>query len=327
MPIVIAASLADVVAAGAVLIVVWACSIILIKPLAFLLSQIPVIGADAGQNLARGADAVVSWAAEWAKTAVNAMVQLISVPVTFIREVIGNLIGLGQDVVANIVKLVQGLGQLVGQVVHNAAYAVGQLIALAGQIAHLAAAVPGIAADVFRSLIGAVDHAWRAAVAAVSAALAAAVAAENALIAAVKGDLLKLIAGQVGVLSAAITAMAATLRAEWATDLGPINVELGQIGQVLAPILALDLTLAIPRILTEIETMRRECVDPMCNVLTPFLGALGAVTDVATIALVGGLAGEAIANPEGTARATAQVADEVHGLASDLFGLFTGARV
>lgn len=326
MPVALAFGVADVVAAFAVLLVVWACSVLLVRPLTWLLSSLPVIGSEVADRLSRGMDAVVNWAADWAKGAVGAMVAIISVPVTWVGQVIANVVGFAGDVVGNLLSLVGKAATLAAEVVHNAAYATGQLIALGAKLVALAASVPGIAADVARSLIATAEKVLRTAIAAVSAALAAAVAAEQALIARVKGDLLSLIAGQVGVVVSAMAALAQTLRAEWATDLKPIEAELGHIGQVLAPVLALDLALVIPRILTDIQTMRRDCVDPLCGVLSPILGTISAVGDVATLALVGGVVGEAIANPAATAHATAGLADDIHGLAADLFGLFTGAR-
>lgn len=326
MPVLLAAGAADVVAALAVLLVVWACSILLIKPLTFLLSQLPVIGSEVAGRLARGMDAVVTWAADWAKGAVGAVVQIVSVPVTFIGQVFGNVVGFAGDVVGRVLGIVGQLGTLATQVVHNAAYAVGQLVTLAGQIAANAAAVTVKIATAVSTVLDLVHKAINTAYAGLVAAIASVAATETALITAAKGDLLKIIAGQGTVLATALAATAATLRQEWATDLGGIHLELDGLGQVLAPVLALDLALVIPRLLTEIETMKKDCVDPLCGVLSPFLGALGSVGDVATLMVVGGIAGEAIANPEGTARATAAVTDEVHSLAAGLFGLFTGAR-
>lgn len=326
MPVLLAAGAADVVAALAVLLVVWAASILLVKPLVFLLSNLPVIGTNIATNLQRGADAVVTWAADWAKGACGAVVQIISVPVTWVGQIISDVVDFGGDVVGNILKLVGQVATLAGQVVHNAAYAVGQLIALGAKIVAVAATIPGIAADVARTVVAAAEKALRASIAAVSAALSAAIAAEQALIASVKGNLIALIAGQVAVVTAALATAIATLRAEWATDLKPIEAQLGQLGQVLAPVLALDLAFTIPQILTQIKTMKLECVDPLCGVLGPLLGGISALGDVATLAIVGGVVGEAVANPVGTARTTASVVGEVESLAGDLFGLFTGAR-
>lgn len=326
MPVLLAAGAADVVAALAVLLVVWAASILLVKPLTWLLSNLPVIGSEIADRLARGMDAVVTWAADWAKSAVGAVVQIVSVPVTWLGTAISSVLGFAGDVVGNLLKLIGQAASLAGEIAHNLTVVLAKVATLAGEVAANAAAVVVKIATAVQTLTDLVHKAVNTAYATLSAAISAAIAAETALIAQAKGSILAIIAGQAGVFTATLNATAATLRQEWATDLKGIDLRLDGLGQVLAPVLALDLALVIPQLLTEIKTLRRDCVDPLCGILGPALGALGAVQDVATLAIVGGVVGEAIANPEGTARATASVADEVHSLAADLFGLFTGAR-
>lgn len=327
MPVAIAGiAVADILAATALGIVLYAAGLILVRPLAFLLSNLPVIGDEIHDRLIRGIDRLTAMAFDWAKSGLDALVQIVAVPVGWLASLGGGILNLAGGIVARIGDALAWLGSLAASVAHSFTAVAGQIATLAGRIVATAASIPGIAADVARTVAGAIAAGLNAVYSAAIAGIRAAVAAEQALIARWHGDLLALITGQVAVMSAALNATATTLRQEWATDLGPINLKLDGIGQVLAPVLALDLAIAIPRIIAEIRTMRRDCVDPLCSVLGPALGSLGAVQDIATLALVGGLVGEAIANPAGTARVVAGAVDTVHSEAADLLGLFTGAR-
>jgi hypothetical protein len=323
MPVALAAPAIEVVAALAILLVAWAAGVLLVKPLAALLSNLPFIGNTIADRLVKGIDAVTTWALDLAKSGIHAMVQLVSVPITAVAAVVGAIVGGLEAAAAAIVGLVGDLAQLAMQLGPRIATLMADVGILAGRIAGVVASIPGIAADVARSVVGSAETVLRGIIASVAAGLSAAIAAEHELILAVRGDVLAFIVGQVGVLSAAIGATADQLRAEWARDLAPVSAQVGQLAGVVAGLTPLALATTIPFILTEI-TQLRKCADPLCSTLSPSLPALDAVMSLASIGLVGGLVGEAMANPQAAARGAAAVIGDIESAAGELFALFTG---
>src|SRR5258707_8413319 len=116
MPVLVLVSLADVFLAAAILALVWAASVLLVKPLAMLLSNLPVVGDEIARRLVNGIGIVVDWAATWAKSAVGAFVAIIQVPF----QVIGNFVGMVGDLADTIASAIASVAQV-------AAGAVGQV--------------------------------------------------------------------------------------------------------------------------------------------------------------------------------------------------------
>lgn len=326
MPVVLAVPLADVIAAVCILLLVWGASILLVKPLVMLLSWIPVVGQFMADRLTNLVDGVVSWATDWAKTAVGAFVQLIAVPVGAIIGAVSNIVATIEAAGAAIIALVAGAVTFTARIAlafRLIASNVAQLVAsIAAGVAHAIA----VAASAAATLVNAARVALTAAIAAVHAALTAAIAAETALINAVKGNLLAFIAGQVAVITAAWTAAITAVRTTVATDVKGIEAEIAHVNALVLPLVA---AAVIPRIIALEQTTTREftqCLDPMCNVIGPTLAGLSALADIATLLAVGGLVGEAIADPEGTAKGVASVIGGIESAANGLFGAFTGAQ-
>lgn len=325
MPVAIAAVPIEIIGAVALLIAAWAFGVLIAKPIAALLQVLPVVGSELSDRLLRGVGVVQDWAAEQARHGVDVLVQIIAVPVTVAGNIIGAVVGLVTGIVSRIADLFGLIADLTGRVLASVGALAQSIAGVVVRIAQVAASVAGTAADVASTLIAAVNHAWMTAVASLHAALSAAITAEQALIAKVHGDLLAFIVGQVGVVTAAMNATAVAIRAEWGSDLAGVETQLGQLQGLVFPLASAGLLTLVPAIAAELSQLRVKCVDPLCGGLSQALPMFQALQDVATIGIIGGIAGEAIINPVGTARATAAVADEVHTLASDLFGLLTGA--
>lgn len=327
MPLVVLAPLDVVIAALGLLLVLWAWNTFLVKPIAWALSQVPVIGRQMADALTSSAAVVYAWAHALAIVGVDAIVQVVSAPFHQVGVFFGELVVTVETAGAKIVALVATTVNL-GALVRSVGNALGNgLATLSQRIVALGQSVAGTAAAVFHTLIAPVETALRAAIAAAVAGLSAAIAAERALIAQAHGDLLKLIEGQVGVLTAALAATAATLRREWATDLAPVTAELDQLGRLVRPIAAAGLLTIVPALVQELEQLRRTCIDPMCSVTTPQIPTLTLLADLATLGIVGGLAAEAVRDPEGTAKITAGAIGAIHSLAASLVADFSGLTV
>lgn len=340
LPIALAALLPEVMVAVALLLLLYAADTFFAKPLTAILSQIPIIGAAAARAVASGVAWVISVADDWARWSVGAVVELVHVPVLVVVNVITGIVSTIETIGAYLPRLEGAIRDTIGNVsarvgsilaaVQSVALSV---VAVASQAASTAATVAGIiagtiphaiaaavaAAEAFtRSLVGSVETVLRDLLHAAQAAMAAAVAAETAVRAAADGDLLRLIQGQAAVLTAALAEGIGTLRGELHGQVGALEREIEGLHSIVDPIVAAAPIAAIAAIETEIDLMRRTCVDPICGVMTPQLGVLEALLDGAMLLSVIALAGEAIRDPEGTAAATAGVIGTVHGMVADL---------
>jgi len=100
----------------------------------------------------------------------------------------------------------------------------------------------------------------------------------------------------------------------------------GLIG-VLTPILALDLARVIPALRTQVDTMERECVKPTCSALGPSLDVWNAINQGVILASVLALTGEAIRDPQGTARTTADLVEGLHDVATSIIDPLAGVQL
>ena len=106
-----------------------------------------------------------------------------------------------------------------------------------------------------------------------------------------------------------------------------LSGQLGDVIKSLAPILALNVPLVLPRLLEQVKTMDRECVTPTCGAIKPSLSALNAINQGLVLAGMAVLLGKAIEDPEGAARDMAGTVDGLHNLAESVLGPLTGGRV
>ncbi len=327
MPAILAAVPVEVFASIALLLLLYALDLILVKPLTWLFERIPVVGPTIANNLANGIGAVIDTVKSWAKVGLDAMVQVVAVPVTWMANLLVNAVALVEGIVSNLQTLF-GIAQGLAQAASNAvSLLLAQIGTVAGHLAAFIASIPGTVADIARTLIAAAIEGVRQAIAAVQAALTAAIAAERALVASVKGDLLAFITGQLGVVTASLTALVGSLGQQLAHDVQAIDGEFSQVWSKVDPLQGLlPLAASVP-ILAELVNIAEDCIIPQCNLIGPTLPILSSLGDLATLAVVGGLVGEAVANPETAARDTAAAIADVEGFARDLFNLFTGQSV
>ena len=99
---------------------------------------------------------------------------------------------------------------------------------------------------------------------------------------------------------------------------GEIGDILGEIGTIAAGTTLVGL---ITQVATKVTTMERECVDPTCSFLGPQLDLLNALADVETLALVAAMVASAVQAPGAAGR---DGAGQVASLAPTFLGMFNG---
>lgn len=324
MPVVLVAVPAEVILSLALLLILYAFRATFAKAFAWALGYVPIIGGQLGGFLTSGVDQVIAWAQSWAKSGLDALVQIVNVPVSWATWLIQEAIGLAQGIVANLATL---FAQLAAEAATRAAAVVALATHLdveAAQLLRLAESIADQVRSIAAPLIDAALAPVRALVAAVSSALQSGIAAVRAWVAAELAQVTASLAAQVAGLQAALTAAVGALGAQLGHDVQAIDGELSQVWGAVTPLLALlPLAAAVPTI-TELVDITESCIIPNCKVQTPQLPILQLLADGATLALIGGLVGEAMANPEEAAKVTAGVVGGIEGAASDLFRLFTG---
>lgn len=329
MPIVgvLAAAMPEVIPALALLMVAWALSILLIRPVAWLLGNIPVVGGHIANALYSGASAVTSWAVNLARSGVDAMIQLVSAPVA--RLV---------DFVTALVLTVETAGERIGDLARNLTVTAGALWAeanaLSARIANalaataaLAAAVPGLVAEGARAVVAAALAPVQAAVAALQRALAAGLAAEAAARLAGQSQLAATVAGVQAAAAAALAGAIAAERAQTQAALATVATDVAQVGASVKPVALATATALVAPVAAELSRLTRECIEPTCSVISPQLDTLQALLTGELVILAGLFLEEAIRDPEGTAREVAGAVDTVYRDAVGVFDLVTGAAL
>lgn len=322
-----AASLPELIAALAILLALWALGLLLIRPLQILLGYVPVIGTQLADNLGRGVGVVGAWALGWARTGSEAISGLILGPVSAVIGFVGQLVSLVETLTVTVPKLWDAIAAGTGALFAQVRTIAGQAATALARIATLFAVTATLTARLGAVIATTIPRAIATAVDAAKAFASALVAAEAALVRAADASLERLIMGQVGVLSAAIAAAVATVRAETLPRIGHLESEVGQVIAQVTPLVAAGLiarTLTLERTLT--KTIE-DCVDPTCAGVTPNLNWLNLLGDTALFAAVLGLVGEAIRDPAGTARVIVDLTDGAKGAAEGLIDPLLGVQL
>ena len=347
MPVTILAAFPELWPAAAILFLLFALSVLLVQPLTMLLSQLPVVGSRVAAAVGGAIGSVVDWAKSWAAGMVHPLLELLSAPVQWAESFAYTVVSTFDTVAYQLGIVAQAaagqlgsaavrLADLAASIVNLSAIVTGlrsAVTAAAAAAATLAtrtlpAAIAGVetwAADRIAAAVAAAATAWTAADDALRAWAQAAIAAATA----------PLLAELAALRSWAVAAVAAGVRtvegelSQLGTALGQrvgqLENGLGQLLGVLAPLLALNLVQAFPRLLDRVDTMERECVNPVCEAITPQLDTLQALGSGVSLALFLELVAAAVHDPAGTARTTAassgELRDAVNGLAGPTLGL------
>jgi hypothetical protein len=348
MPLVFVNPLSLVVIGVVALILAYAAGQLLGTPLAELAGRVPIIGDDLRRGIRHIIDGVIGWALNWAKTAVNGVVELVAIPVRAIEAGIsGAVVGVEAAVAAIGVLGAATVGQIgslstaIAQVWNRAIAAAGtaaaaltqtnilhniaddmrarlipqartQAVAQAG--AYTNARVDRLRADTDRALALAAS----AAGALVIAEQAARRAGDNAQAAELAREAARL-------QSAVIAAQAA---AAHYTDLRTATNSdaIANLRDVAIPA-ALAAALAATRVVSqELTRIRTRCVDPLCGAFGPSVDVFNLLNTGVLVATVMGLVAAAASDPQGSARQVAAGGSALFGMGQGLLGA-VGVRV
>lgn len=293
---VLAVPLAEWIIPVAIMLLLYAVSFLLVKPLTWALQQIPVIGGAAAAPVASMGATVVGWAKGWLDSAAGGMLSVA-------QAVIGNAYNFLGSVVQGIEWVVASLASLTVLVVETPARILGAQQAAEAYAAQLAAQMVTTAAhDLATAELKAaslVTGAAATAAAYTDAKVAQAVSiAEHAAAVALSSAEADVVQAE----TAAATAVR-SLETTWAPQIRTLQGDVGTLTGDLSQLLPLALPLVIPGLLTAVKALEKDVVDCCGTPSTPPTGGLGSLLTAAELALVFGLVGGAIADPRDTARA------------------------
>src|SRR5206468_12366075 len=107
MPIFFATPMAPVFVAVAVMLLAWAVTTLLQRPLVFLLQNIPVVGYSIAAAVGNAIGSVIEWALSWAKAAVAPLVELVAVPVQAVADFVLSLASTAEVIANAIIRTAQ----------------------------------------------------------------------------------------------------------------------------------------------------------------------------------------------------------------------------
>jgi hypothetical protein len=308
----------DVVSALAILLVAYACALLLVQPLAWLIGHIPVIGQQIANALTSGVGSFMAWAQDNAKNTIGAIVGIVSAPVYWLQTSIAYTVQVAENTVAQLVAAIQNIAAVSYRVGLATANIVGEIVALSSRLASTITSIPTIAHTVASSLVAAAEARLRDMIASVSTAYRAADAVLSSLIAQRVAELAAAIHATDAGIRALLTTTVATLRQEWATDLKPVQQAIDQALPVTEAITSLGIIPLAIATSQELTKVMDECITPNCNALSPSLDILNALIDGTMLAEMLALVAAAQQDPEGTARTVIGIVDGVEGIASGI---------
>lgn len=339
MPVALAAVPVEIFLAAALLLLLYAVQTLIAKPLVALLEHVPLIGGTVAGAINDVVGTVIGWAEGWVRWGVDALVQLVHVPIQAIQDFIAMVAGFGDTVadalshlwavasgaIGTVADSLASLASRVAGLASSVGTALSRIASLAASVAAIVAtAIPGAIATVeswaralVRTATDALDGALRAVIAATRAglllAITAAAAPLQALLALVPSQILQAVAVAVRPIALGLEG----LGQEVGQAIGQITARLGNLEKLLPLLGLLPLVGAIPVAIETFWRTKAECTDPTCGLLGDLLQGVGPVGELLTGSVLLYLVSESIHDPEGAAR-------EVHGWHDELAGLASG---
>jgi len=312
--VVLAIPLAEWVIPLAIMLLLYAVSILLVKPLTWALQQIPVIGSQAAGAVSSMGATVVGWARSWIDAAA------------------GPVLRIGQAVIGNVYNFLGSVVQGVEWVVASLASLTVMVVELPARIVGAQAAAEAYAAQLAAHALGVIAHdmatAELKAAALVTGAAAAATAYTDAKVSEAErlaqreaAQALSMAQADVAKADAAAAAAVRALETTWAPQIRTIEGELGSLAGTLAGLGVGSLAVELTQLVTRVATVEENVCPGLCDAVKPQLSTLQGLADVGLMLAVFGLAGEAIRDPGGTARLVNQAAGTLHTLGHDVGSL------
>lgn len=346
MPVLLAAPLAPIFVAAALMLLVWAVTMLFQRPLVFLLQRVPVVGYSIAEAVGGAIGAVLNWALSWAVMAVDPLVQLVLIPIRAVGDFVAQVAATFGTVAGAIARVAQVAAGEIGQVADLVATLAGRVSLAISRIAAGALALAALAGDVARiistTIPAAIGAVWARVTALVSAAIAAAERGLTATIDALRSWAVARLAQITAALAAAIATVRAWVLSVVVAAVRPLEAGLDAlgraieqtIGSILARLVALERLLpllaliplvgVIPRTIEEFWRTKRGCTDPTCDFLGDVLQGLGAAGELLTGSVFLGLVAAAISDPAGTAQGIASESGTFHDVASEVTSVLAG---
>lgn len=303
----------DLVTALAGLLVAYALGILLVKPLAWLLGNLPFIGNAIAQALNNGANAFMQWAQDNVKNAIGVLVQLVSAVVYWIGQVIGAVVSAAEYIVNAIVTSVQQIAGLGAQIATGFQSIVRSIAGVAGQVIAVAESIPGIAARIAGSAVAVLEARVVGWLNAIHLAIAQAIdTAHVELGHAIDGVNLSLHALELWAQHAIAQAVAG-VQAWVDARLRPIESDVAGVKGIVDALPTVATIVGTITAVQAIEKVIEDCVNPTCSGIGPSLDILNALADGTALAEMLALVALATHDPEGTAREVTGVVNGVSG--------------
>lgn len=318
------ASLAALVGVTAYLLLYWSAGVLFGGIIGGIADRIPIVGGALRSGINAITSGVSSWAGGWLDSTVGGLVTILLFIPQFLVAYIGAGVAAVEWVIGQLVNVGASLLQFGFSTSLQFVLIAAKFVEQTGILTSLAMGLG--AANVFASYLYVtfIPQQIQAALATVTQWIATAV--HNAELN---------LQGNIDALSRTVAQdyanaerNIANIEATLTNDVWPaIDGLTGNMDLLLPLALPVAFPLALSRILaleTTLSGVMTECVNPMCNGLTPFLSMLSIMQDVATLAVIAALVESAVARPNETAHEIAGMADDLAGLGRGLAGAFTG---
>lgn len=349
MPVVLAAIPAEVFIAAALLLLLWAVQALLVKPLVTLLEHVPLIGGTVAGAINDVVSTVIGWAQDWVKWGVDAIVQIVHIPIKAIGDFVAMVGSFSEYAAAAIIRVGQVAAGQIGQVADALTSLVKRVGALASQlaqaIANISTLFAKVAAIIATAIPSAIAAARTAILAVVNHLLDALESTLRAVISATRAAIMVAVEGLLAPIKALLALVPAWIAQAVAVAVHPLQLGLEALGNAfgqainailarlallekLLPLLSLiPLVGAIPIAIETFWRTKQQCVDPTCNLLGPLLDGLGEAGELLTGSVLIYLVTESISDPQGAATEVAGWGDELRGLASGVTQVLAGRSI
>jgi hypothetical protein len=331
------------------LILAYAAGQLLGTPLAELAGRVPIIGNDLRRGIRSIIDGVIGWALNWAKTAVNGVVELVAVPVRAIEAGIsGAVVGVEAAVAAIGVLGAATVGQIgnlsaaITNVWNRAIAAASTAAAALAQTSILHTIANDMRARLIpqaRTQAVAQANAYTAgrvateasrratAIATATATMGALVTAEQAARRNGDSEQAARLAQAAAALEAAVVAVGALSRGYTDRRVAEQADALTNLRDVAIPAAIATALAATATVATNLARITTRCIDPLCGAFGGQVGLWNTLNTGIAIGLVMALVGNAARDPQGTAAGVAGFGDTLHNMGAGLLSPVVGRPV
>ena len=312
--VVIAGVALDVIDVLVLLMTAYFAAILLVRPLAWLLGQIPVIGQQIAKALNDGVDAFTTWAQDNVKNSLSALVALISAPVKWLSDCLNSAVAAVEAIISQITQVVQSIEKVGASLATWVASVASSISSIVKLITNLQVDLAKVIGTTIPNAIAALKSLVLGWVDALHRALAQAIDTAHVEL----GHAIDGISADIHQLDLALRkAIDNAVRGveSWVNDrLRPIEQDIGDLGKVVWALPAVATIVGTIEAVKTIEVTIEECVVPTCKGLGSSFDILDMLATGAMLAAIMEVTAEAINDPQAGARTMSGIANELHSL-------------